>query len=67
MGQVVLRRPGSNLRYMFVSEVIPNGKLPDLFNAWTNKSYSIRMMMHIAVWIRKTCVCLPTVTAKFLR
>jgi len=67
MGQVVVRRPGSDLRYMFVSGVIPNENLTDLFNIWTNKSYSTRMMMHIAVWVRKTCVCLPTVTVKFLR
>jgi hypothetical protein len=57
MGQVVVRRPGSDLRYMFVSGVIPNENLTDLFNIWTKKSYSTRMMMHIAVWIRKNlCV-----------
>jgi hypothetical protein len=67
MGQVVVRRPGSDLRCMFVGEVIPNDKLPDLSNALVNTSYYTRIMMHMAVRIRKICVCLPTVNVKFLR
>jgi hypothetical protein len=62
MGQVAVRRPGSELRCLFVGKVIPNEKLPDLSNALVNTSYYTRMTMHMAVWIRKICMYLPTVT-----